>query len=119
MLQNISIAFGCLTLIWQRSGEPLFAIQKIKNRLLGRKHNLKTSYPIREGIQFVHRNPNLFTIGNFLASPRHYFEFSGALEGTTVAGGIFNPRKNIIKKFGLDHSLSAIWGAGFAQGMGE
>ena len=99
---------------------PLFAIHNLKKKLLGRKDNLETSYPIREGIRFVHRNPKLFNIGDFLASPRHYFRFSRALEGATVVGGgIFDPRKNIIKKFCLNPSSCAVWGAGFAQGMNE
>lgn len=88
--------------------------------MFGKRPNLDTCYPLRQGVRFVHRNPNLFNIGDFLCSPRHYFTFSGAPEGATVVGGgIFDPRKKIISKFDLNPGLCAIWGAGFAQGTGE
>ena len=81
---------------------------------------LKNSYPMHDGIEFVHHNPNLFNIGDFLCSPRHYFRFEGAREGATVVGGgIFDPRSKMIEKFSLDPAKTVVWGAGFRQRLNE
>ena len=104
----------------KRGGRSRPAILHSERSMFGKRPNLDTCYPLRQGVRFVHRNPNLFNIGDFLCSPRHYFTFSGAPEGATVVGGgIFDPRKKIISKFDLNPGLCAIWGAGFAQGTGE
>ncbi len=85
-----------------------------------RRKTLDNQFPMHHGIRFVHRNPHLFNIGDFLCSPRHYFNFSGAIAGATiVGGGIFDPRKKIISKFDLTPENTAIWGAGFGQGINE
>lgn len=81
---------------------------------------LDNSYPMHDGIQFVHHNPNLFNIGDFLCSPRHYFRFEGAEVGATIlGGGIFDPRSKAISKFSLVPEQTVVWGAGFRQRLNE
>jgi len=52
-----------------------------------KRPNLNTCYPLRQGVRFVHRNPNLFNIGDFLRSPRHYFTFLGVSCPTPIFSG--------------------------------
>lgn len=61
--------------------------------------------PCDGGVTFVHKSPKHGNIGDYLCSPRHYFEFSAIKENVKILGG------GAYKNFGLDKLSKEGWAA--------
>lgn len=81
-----------------------------------RKKN-KDIYPIEDGITFVHHQPLIFNIGDYLCSPRHYFKFKNPIEDLViVGGGVFAGfAKKRLKKNDFKIQKSILWAIGESQ----
>ena len=93
----------------------LKVFKKLKKILFGIKK--KDIYPKEDGITFMHHQPLIFNIGDYLCSPRHYFKFTNPIEDLViVGGGVFAGfAKKRLKKNDLKIHKSILWAIGESQ----
>lgn len=74
----------------------------------------KIRFPNQNGIVFIHKSPKVFNIGDYLCSPRHYFEFKKPIKNLTIiGGGVFsNLGIDFLKKNYIDLNKTILWGVG-------
>jgi len=86
-------------------------IKAILARVSGRK---TANYFEENGIRFFHHNPPRGNIGDYLCSPRHYFDFDPAISGLNIVGGgvYVDMGVRFINKHGLDPAKTILWGVG-------
>jgi len=88
---------------------------RILNKFIKRKNTINNyKYPTKNGITFIHHNPSHGNIGDFLCSPRHYFNLKPILSDLyIIGGGVF---KDFAMKQLQENSISSkkaiIWGTG-------
>lgn len=92
-------------------GVGMTFIKNVLARISGRK---VANYFEENGIRFFHHNPPRGNIGDYLCSPRHYFEFDPAISGLNIIGGgvYVDMGVRFIKKHGLDPAHTILWGVG-------
>jgi len=44
-------------------------------------------FPRENGITFIHNNPKIFNIGDYLCLQIHYFKFKNPIKNLTIVGG--------------------------------
>ncbi len=71
-------------------------------------------FPRENRITFIHKNPKIFNIGDYLCSPRHYFKFKDPIKNLTiVGGGVFsNLAFDLLMKYNIDINKSVLWAVG-------
>ncbi len=90
---------------------------KVLKKVIKKILRKETSYPVENGVVFVHKTPDHRNIGDFLCSPRHYFLFEGALPGLKILGGGAYSGLAIKKVENLkwDFNKTVLWGVGQSQ----
>ena len=78
------------------------------------KNTSKQSYPVENGITFIHHNPGRGNIGDYLCSPRHYFKFNNPIKDLhIIGGGVFvGLAIDKIRRNKISFEKSVLWGVG-------
>jgi hypothetical protein len=69
---------------------------------------------IKNEITFVHHEPRIFNIGDYLCSPKHYFYFINPINNLYIIGGGIFPSfaRKYLKKNNLKKNQVILWGIG-------
>ena len=69
---------------------------------------------IKKEITFVHHKPQIFNIGDYLCSPKHYFYFINPINNLYIIGGGIYPSfaRKYLKKNNLKKDQVILWGIG-------